>query len=170
MGFFDSIGKTISDVGQSTIQKGKEIADIAKYYSLISDEEKRIATIYEQIGIRYAEEFGDAPADSFAGYIDALKAANDRLAEYRQKVQELKGVAKCPACGAEVPGDALFCVSCGTKLAAPGAAAAQGARHCAGCGAVILEGSKFCTVCGKPVDTPEAASNAEENAEQEGEA
>ena len=41
MGFFENIGKTLSDAGQATLQKGKEMADTAKFNGMIADEEKK---------------------------------------------------------------------------------------------------------------------------------
>lgn len=154
MGFFDNIGKTLSDVGQSTIQKGKEVADVVKYNSLVTEEEKKIANVYEQIGKHYVEIHGEEKEDTFVEYLEILKASKDKILEYQQKLKELRGVSKCPTCGAEVPNGSLFCASCGTKMvAAPTGALdiSKEEKHCSGCGAVIPTGSKFCTSCGKPV-------------------
>ena len=46
MSFFDNIGKTISDVSQGAIQKGKGMADVVKFNSLISEEEKKINGLF----------------------------------------------------------------------------------------------------------------------------
>lgn len=155
MSFFDNISKTISDVGQSTIQKGKEIADVAKYNSLISDEEKKITGIYEQIGKHYVEVYGDSPENSFVEYMDALKASNNLIKEYQEKLKDLRGVSNCPTCGAEVPNGSLFCSSCGTKMMTSVNNASSEEVHCTVCGAVIPSGSKFCTSCGKSVVSEE---------------
>lgn len=50
MGFFDDFGKKISSAGQEAIAKTKELADIAKINSSISDEENKIKTAYSEIG------------------------------------------------------------------------------------------------------------------------
>ena len=42
MGFFDDFGKKISSAGQEAIAKTKELADVAKINSSISDEENKI--------------------------------------------------------------------------------------------------------------------------------
>lgn len=44
MGFFDDFGKKISSAGQEAIAKTKELADVAKINSSISDEENKIKT------------------------------------------------------------------------------------------------------------------------------
>lgn len=116
MGFFDNIGKTLSEASQGAIQKGKEMADVAKFNSLISDEEKKITKIYQQIGEKYVEEYADSPAEGFKEFLDAINVSNEKIAEYQQKLKEVKGVSKCPSCGAEVPNGSMFCATCGTKI------------------------------------------------------
>lgn len=46
----NKVGKKITDVGQGTIQKTKNMADVAKLNSVISEEEQKIKSTYEQIG------------------------------------------------------------------------------------------------------------------------
>ena len=153
MSFLDNIGKTISDVSQSTIQKGKDIADTAKYNSLISEEEKKMANLYEQIGRHYVEVCGESPEESFVEYLTALKQMQDTVADYKNKIKELKRVTQCPSCGAEMPNGALFCATCGTKIVQPESAVepASPALFCEQCGATIAAGVKFCTSCGTPI-------------------
>ena len=50
MSFFDEVGKKITDVGQGTIQKTKNMADVAKLNSVISEEEQQIKNACEQLG------------------------------------------------------------------------------------------------------------------------
>lgn len=152
MGFLDNIGKTISDAGQGAIQKGKEMADVAKYNSLISDEEKKSAGIFEQLGRKYVEVKGDSPEDIFKEYIEALKISEEKVEEYKKKVVELKRISKCPSCGAEVSSDSLFCAVCGAKMKVPAEQGEGNLKYCEACGAVIPNGSKFCTSCGKAVE------------------
>ena len=154
MGFLDNMTKTISDAGQGALKKGKEMADVAKYNSMISDEEKKVTGIYEQIGRRYVETCGDAPVEAVSALLDELKACNAKIEEYRNTLKELKGVSNCPKCGAEVPNNSQFCAACGNKMAeqvVEEKEAAADVLHCTECGAVIAQGSRFCTTCGKPV-------------------
>ena len=45
MSFFDDLGKKLSQAGQTAVQKTKEMADVAKLNSAISDEESGLTTI-----------------------------------------------------------------------------------------------------------------------------
>lgn len=116
MSFLDDMSKKITDAGRATAQKGKEVADIAKLRSQISEEQKKAREIYEQIGKRYVEEFGASPAESFAEDMDALNLSLDKIAECQKKIADIKGLVKCPKCGAEAPSDSAFCSACGAKM------------------------------------------------------
>jgi DNA replicative helicase MCM subunit Mcm2 (Cdc46/Mcm family) len=151
MGFLDNIGKSISDASQSAVQKGREMADVAKYNSLISEEEKRAASIFEQLGRKYMEVKGEAPEEIFRDYIDALKVSEEKVQDYRAKLVTLKGLIRCSSCGAEIPAGSVFCAVCGTKVSQT-QQAVQNERKCAVCGASIPSGSKFCTSCGQAVE------------------
>lgn len=119
MSFLDDMSKKITDAGRATAQKGKEVADIAKLRSQISEEQKKLREVYEQIGKRYVEEFGDSPAETFAADMDAVKLSQDKIEECQKKIAEIKGVAKCPKCGAEAPSGSAFCSACGAKMPEP---------------------------------------------------
>ena len=144
MGFFDNIGKTLSNAGQTIAQKSKDVVDTAK----------KITTAYEQIGKLYVERHADCPEPDFVEYIDTIKAAENNIAECRQKLQDLKGVTVCPACGAEVTNESMFCPSCGNRIRTE-QPKPQG-PVCPNCGAPLTEGSKFCTSCGVAVEAEAA--------------
>lgn len=49
----------------------------------------------------------------------------------------------CDACGPRAEPDAIFCSSCGRRLAS--------SAPCARCGAALVPGSRYCEGCGQPV-------------------
>ena len=51
--FFSNFGKKISNVGQETVKKTKEIAEIGKISSKIKDEEKKLDGLYTELGKKY---------------------------------------------------------------------------------------------------------------------
>lgn len=53
MAFFDDLSKKITDASTKTIQKGKDLTDVARLNSQISAEENRINTLYGMIGKQY---------------------------------------------------------------------------------------------------------------------
>ncbi len=144
MAFFDDLGKKISQAGQTAVQKTKDMTEIAKYNSEISEAERKIAAIYSDIGMLYVKLHRDAPEEQIAPMIKALNEVESRIAECREQIKDIKGIALCASCGAQLTGGA-FCSSCGAP--APAQEKPEGA-FCSSCGAPLADGSAFCTSCG----------------------
>ena len=142
--------EAVVDAGQGVIQKGKELADVAKTNSLISDAEKKISTIYEQIGRKYVELHKDSSEKELKDLINTLASSEKQLADLKDKLIEVKGVVKCPSCGAEVEMGSAFCPVCGEKMVSV-KKLTNDTIYCDSCGAPIAEGKKFCTACGKKI-------------------
>ena len=63
-------------------------------------------------------------------------------------IKQIKGIVKCPGCGADVPLQAAFCNACGARMAPQAAPAPEDGVPCPACGAVSPKGNRFCTHCG----------------------
>ena len=94
MGFFDELGKKISGASQEVVQKGKEMADTAKFNSMIHDEERKISAVYGKIGKKYFEDFQNAPAEGFKDFVDEIHTAQAKIAEIQEKLKALKDDVK----------------------------------------------------------------------------
>ncbi len=157
MAFFDDFGKKISQASQSTLQKTKDMADVAKINMQISDEEKKMNDTYLQIGKLYMELHASDGEEAFKEMVQTIVDAQNKIKEFKGQIQEIKGVVRCEKCGAEVPKGAAFCSACGEKMPElVQEAAAQEAepvveKKCANCGAVLGSGALFCSECGTKV-------------------
>lgn len=157
MAFFEQLGKRLTDAGQNVAQQTKNLADVTQLNSAISDREKKISQLYLNIGQLYYEEHkGDSTAEhqEIIGEINALYA---EIAQNREKIKQIKGVVKCPKCGADVLLNATFCSVCGTKVAQENLMTAAdgeigGVRHCPKCHAVVAADDLFCNNCGTKMD------------------
>lgn len=149
MAFFEKIGKTITDAGQGVARETKNLADIARLNSSISDKEKRIAAIYSEIGKAYYEHHKNDAVAEEAASINEINALFAEIEKHREEIGRIKGLTKCPSCGADVARGAAFCNSCGQAIAQPEPEPmpADG-RVCPSCGAEVPEGNLFCTSCG----------------------
>ena len=166
MGFFDNIGKGISDFSQSTIQKGKEAAGIAKFTRLISVEENNISKYFEELGrlffskcsMETAEaDTSDPTLDEQIGTcINRIKDSQELIAEYQEEIKKRKGINRCTQCGTDLPEGALFCPECGMKIDVPEEPEALEPQtvplFCTNCGTQLKQGSRFCTACGFKVE------------------
>ena len=90
MGFFDELGKKISDASQDMMQKGKDFADTTKLNSQIHDEERKISAVYTKIGKKYFEEFPQAAGAGYHDLVDEIHASQAKIAEYQDKLNALK--------------------------------------------------------------------------------
>lgn len=153
MAFFDDLGKKISQGGQVAIQKSKELAEVAKLNSLISDEEKNINNNYFQIGKLYASIHKMNCEDDFRGMMDAIQDSEKKIMDYKEQVQVIKGIVKCEKCGGEVAVTSAFCNSCGTPMPKRVSVQKQDENTiiCDNCGKSVKKGLRFCTSCGSPM-------------------
>ncbi len=152
MGFFDDLGKKVSDAGQKTVQKTKDMSEIMRINSLISQTESKLNENYMQIGKLYVSVHGEEGEESFAQLVTAVKNMNMELASYRQQVQDLKGFQPCPQCGASVQKGAAFCSACG--FAMPQIVPQPSNDDyviCSKCGSPVNRDNRFCTNCGQIV-------------------
>lgn len=155
MAFFDEVGKKISQAGQTAVQKTKDITDIARINSLISDEEKKINNNYYSIGKLYATMHRNDYESDFGGMVTAISESEAKIQDYKQQINTIKGIVICEKCGAEVESGVAFCSSCGAAmLKQPQAPVNENLIKCTGCGAMVDKNSRFCTSCGKPTAAP----------------
>lgn len=167
MGFFDDLGRRVTDAGQTTMQKAKELSEIARINSLITQEENKVNNTYYQIGKLYVAIHSNDHEEEFEGMVAAIAETEQRIRDYRKQIQDIKGVQRCENCGAEVPQGAAFCSSCGSPMPKQ---VTQGNEDeytkCQNCGALVKKGMRFCTSCGKPMVDLETILPVEQKEEE----
>lgn len=151
MGFFDDLGKKVSDAGQKTIQKTKEMSDTARINSMILEEEKKLDNIYYQIGKMYVAVHSGDSEEEFSGLLSSVAESETKIREYRSQILDIKGVQKCENCGAEVQRGVAFCGSCGAPMPRVQPVNMEEFVRCQNCGTVVKKGMRFCTECGSPI-------------------
>lgn len=150
MAFFEKLGKTVSEASQKTLAKTKELADTSKLNSMISEEEKTINNLYFQIGKLYVSLHSSDFEEEFSEMVNNVIDSENKIAEYKKQIQEIKGIQRCEKCGAEVAKEAAFCSSCGAAMRNSVPKNEDGIR-CKSCGAAVEKGMCFCMECGAPV-------------------
>lgn len=154
MGFFDDLGKKVSDAGQKTLQKTKEMSDTAKINSMISEEERKLNNTYYQIGKLYVSVHGGDGEEEFVGMLSSIAESESKIREYRKQIQDIKGVQICETCGAEVQRGVAFCGSCGSPMPRIQPVNMEDVVRCSNCGNTVKKGMRFCTECGSPMAQP----------------
>lgn len=154
MGFLDDISKRITDAGQKTLKKTKEISDTAKIHLLVDEEEKKLNNFYYQIGKLYVSKFGDDCDSEFVSFVNHVYESEKKIKNYKKQIQDIKGIQRCENCGAEVPQGVPFCSSCGFAMPKVQVTSDDNYVRCEFCGTAVKKEMRFCTSCGKPMSKP----------------
>ncbi len=116
MAFFEELGKTLTKVGEVTVQKTKEVADFTKANAKILDVQNKLDKAYIEVGKKYLELHPANDEEDMKAVVDAVYSLEDQLKELRKQLQELKGTCQCAVCGAKCDAEAAFCSKCGAEL------------------------------------------------------
>ena len=159
MSFFDNIGSKASAAGQAAAEKARNFAEVNRLNGVISDHEKRISRLYFEIGQSYYMRHKDDPEAEELERIAAITDTNEKIAVCREQIKTLKGVEKCPNCGADVQNRSQFCNNCGTRMPpASMKTAPKAGLTCPTCGTELESDAAFCFNCGtKLAPTPAPA-------------
>lgn len=151
MAFWDNFSQKASETTAKAMQKAKEMSDIAKLNSMISEEETKINNTYYQIGKLYIAMHLHDYEEEFVGMITTIREADEKIKSYKQQLQDIKGVMCCTQCGAEIQAGVAFCSSCGAPMPKVQQTNIEDLVRCEGCGAMVKKEARFCTSCGKPM-------------------
>ncbi len=143
MAFFDKITKATQDA----VRGAKDMTDVVRLNSLISEEKKKMEAVFSQIGKAYYDGHeGDVP-EEFAGYFASVKEIKENMDKYNEDIKRIKGTKICEKCGAENLSTAAFCNNCGAPMESVDKSD-DTHKKCPNCGASIEPDAVFCTSCG----------------------
>lgn len=146
MAFLDKITK----VTQDAVRGAKDMTDVARLNSLISEEQKKIDMLFNQIGRTFYESHeGDVP-EAFVDLFTSVKEAKEKIESYNEDIKKIKGSKTCAKCGASNPSTSSFCISCGAPMEPQNETAAT-QKFCTSCGTPIEPGAAFCLSCGTKI-------------------
>lgn len=148
MPIFDEISKKISKTTQSAIKGTKDLADISRLNMQISDEQKLLSSFFMQIGKKYYELFSDSTDENFSSLCVSITESMTKITSLRNEIQAIKGIKKCPGCGAEISITTTFCGTCGYDTRKESASADE-PKKCPNCNKALDGNLTFCTDCGQ---------------------
>jgi len=101
MGFFDKV----SEFTKNTVDKSKDLLEIANLNSEISKQKTEIQKSYTTIGEKYYNEIKESPAEDYKGYCDTIVAAEKRIVELNAEIEAIKNKEKAeePSVQTEAP-------------------------------------------------------------------
>lgn len=151
MAFIDNMRDKLNQASQYTVQKAKNLSEVARLNSAISTAEKEINELYGKIGYEIYRAYCDAPQPEVADLIQQVAGLHDLIEASREQIKTINGADTCPQCGAKISKGMVFCSGCGNKLVTEEAPAAEKTSFCSNCGAQISAESMFCTSCGQKI-------------------
>ena len=159
MAFLDELSKRVNSAKQ-TAQKAAEIARLQRQVNIKQNE---FDEIFKEIGQLYYNCFkrGEQPSEEMnvrCARVDSLAAEIEGL---KLKLDDLKEIRRCTACGSVQHNDSKFCANCGSKLEERVVAEPAEEAEEASAPAEETENKDVF------ISWPEAAEKAEEPAEEE---
>lgn len=148
MPFFEEIGKKITNLGQTAVEKTKSSTESIRLNNMIREEQRHCKELYQQIGEMYVQQFGSHPEPAFAQMIQEVQNSQMRMQSYqiqkaKESISSTGNSVVCQKCGASLPANTVFCNQCGAKIALPET------WTCPSCGKTLSVEFSFCDQCGQ---------------------
>ena len=119
MSLWDNITQKAAAVTDKAVHQAKNFTEQVKLRNQISEAQSTITDCYTQIGKQYAAAHPEDFDEAYAPMMAAIAGANRQIASLQEQLRDLKKVALCPKCGAEVSKDASYCGACGAEMPKP---------------------------------------------------
>ena len=119
MSLWDNITQKAAAVTDKAVHQAKNFTEQVKLRNQISEAQSTITDCYTQIGKQYAAAHSEDFDEAYAPMMAAIVGANRQIASLQEQLRDLKEVALCPKCGAEVDREAAFCSACGAEMPKP---------------------------------------------------
>ena len=152
MAFIDNVRGKLTQASQTTVQKAKDLSEIARLNSVISSTEKQIQDMYSKIGHGVFFAYRDNPLPEVADLLAKADELHRTVDDCKAQIKAIQTADCCPQCGAKVGKGMVFCSGCGYRLQAEEQPPVdEPPMFCTNCGARIYSTSKFCNSCGHKV-------------------
>lgn len=150
MDFLNKLTSKISSGASVVANKTKDIAGTTKINFQISEDERQIENLFNQLGKKYYEENGKAVAPQYKGIIDQITELYEKIDVAKAAIQRLKGITVCESCGAELAEGTKYCPKCGAKVieCVDPVEVVDEKVVCPACGHEEENDLSFCTACG----------------------
>lgn len=155
MAFFDALSKSLTKTGQGAMQKTKDATEVVRINREIDRMENEISILYSKIGIEYYKAHANDSNCEAAELVHEVTRLRQAIYSSKETIKRIRGIVKCPNCGAEIPNNVLFCGSCGFRMPR------QDTVLCQNCGTVWPKGSLFCSKCGSKLGDEEQPKNGD---------
>lgn len=116
MAGFDSFLSKAKELGELATKKTSEVVDSTKYKLDLSNAKKQLQAKYTQLGESYYNAVKSSVEPDFTEIILEIDSCLAKVNEIEDKINEMQGIKKCPACGTVAVEGSEYCQNCGYKL------------------------------------------------------
>ncbi len=123
MSILDDMQKSLNDFGDNMIQFGrtaavqtKQFADTTRLGAKAADKKRVLNQQYAELGEAVFAKLRAVPDNEYQDLIDKIKKTQLEIKDLEDQAAAVKGVKRCPECGAQNPLDADYCCKCGRSL------------------------------------------------------
>lgn len=151
MSLFENLTKKVTETAKVAAKKSGDLVEVTKLNMNIGTEESKIEKVYTDIGKIVFEAYnkGEETSECFKEHCEKIKASQEIIKQMKEKINELKNVKLCSACGTELAAETAFCSKCGAKQEIPQPPAPEPTdKKCSACGEVNALDAVFCAKCG----------------------
>ena len=115
--FFEDLGKRLGETAETVTTKAGEAMEIQKLKGQIRTLERGNDTDLIDLGHIIYQRFldGEDVGEEASGLCEAIQSRKESIAEYEQKISDVKGDFQCGECGKTVAKGMAYCPYCGTK-------------------------------------------------------
>ena len=115
--FFEDLGKRLGETAETVTNKAGEAVEIQKLKSQIRSLERENDNDLAELGLAVYDQFKDGAelGEEAAGLCEAIQSREESIAEYLQKISDIKGDLECEECGKTLGKGMAYCPYCGAK-------------------------------------------------------
>lgn len=117
----EDLGKKLEETAEIVTNRAGDAVEIQKLKSQIRTLERGNDNDLADLGLAVYEQFkaGEAVGEEAAILCESIQDREATIAEYLQKITDLKGDAQCEDCGKTVAKGMAYCPYCGAKMPEP---------------------------------------------------
>ena len=115
--FLEDLGQRLGETAETVTNKAGEAVEIQKLKNQIRSLERENDNDLAELGLAVYDQFKDGAelGEEAAGLCEAIQSREESIAEYLQKISDIKGDYECEECGKTLGKGMAYCPYCGAK-------------------------------------------------------
>lgn len=116
MALLDNLEKTFGKVANVTVQKSKEVTQLAKLNTKLAGINRELDEMFASLGRAVYQARKDQPDSPYAQLFARIADKQAQAQALQGQLNEIRDVKVCTQCGTANPKESQFCSKCGASL------------------------------------------------------